>query len=191
MPTEEPQAEGSPNLLDACAVLSLYATRRMADILAAALDRCAVVDLVEQEALYVRRLVEGEVVQEPVDLRPLVGSGALSVMAAESEAELQTYIDLAVDLDDGEALTAAVAIHRGGLLVTDDRKAERLLAGRVRLRSTLAVIKDWADATAVAPATLLAVLTDVYDRGYQPPARHPLKSWWDASIGGDEDASGP
>lgn len=166
-------------LLDACSVLTLYATQRMAEVLTALPGSVAVVDLVEQEALYIRQVVEGELVSQPVDLGPLVATGMLSVVATQAEAELETFVDLAVDLDDGEALTAALAIHRGWVLVTDDAKAERLLAGRVRLRSTLDLIKVWADAEQVPDDDLHRMVRGIYERGYAPPRRHPLKPWWD------------
>lgn len=171
-------------LLDACAVLSLYATRHMAEVIARVDGPVAVAELVLEEALYVRRVIDGKSEREPVDLAPLIAAGALTVIAADNEEELQTFIDLAVHLDDGEAMTAALAIHRGHALVTDDAKAERLLAGRVRLRSTLALVRDWVDAERIDDATLRDALTGIYERGYQPPNRHELKDWWDNVIRG-------
>jgi hypothetical protein len=172
-------------LLDACTVLSLDATRRMAEIVAVVSGPVAVTDVVHQEALYVRRIVDGVSEREPVDLAPLIAANALSVIGTEDEDELQTFVDLAVDLDDGEAMTAALAIHRGYVLVTDDRKAERLLAGRVQLRATLDLVKAWAEAAQVDAGALRTVLIGIYERGYQPPNRHVLQAWWDEIIGGD------
>jgi predicted nucleic acid-binding protein len=133
--------------------------------------------------------VEGVPEREPIDLTPLVASGLLSVIGTEDEAELQTFVDLAVELDDGEAMTAALAIHREYVLVTDDRKAERLLARRVELRATLDVIQAWAEAEQVDDGTLRVVLTGVYERGYQPPNRHALKAWWDRVMSGSPPSS--
>lgn len=176
--------DSSPTLLDTCAVLSLYATRRMAEILALVHGPIAIFDVVYEESLYVRRVVDGESEREPVHLMPLVDSGVLSVIGTDDEGELQTFVDLAAELDDGEAMTAALAIHRSYVLVTDDRKAERLLAGRVPLRATLDLVKSWVDIEEVDVATVRAVLTGIYDRGYQPPNRHPLKGWWDGFMSG-------
>ncbi len=178
------QRQPNVTLLDACAVLSLYATRHMGEVISTLPGRVAVVDLVLEEALYIRRIVEGDAELEPVDLSPLVTAGLLAVLSPASEEELETFVDLAVDLDDGEAMTAALAIHRGSVLITDDRKAERLLAGRVQLRPTLELIKAWAEAEHVSGDRLRAVLVAVYERGYQPSRRHPLKPWWDASLSG-------
>ena len=179
-------SNGQPGgtLLDACAVLSLYATRRMAEIIAAVSGQVAVADVVLQEALYIRRIVDGVSEHEPVDLTPMVASRVLSVIGTTDEGELQTFVALAVDLDDGEAMTAALAIHRTYVLVTDDRKAERLLAGRIQLRATLDLVKSWSEAQQVDDGTLREVLMGIYERGYEPPNRHALKAWWDRIMSG-------
>lgn len=173
----DPQDRPTVALLDACAVLSLYATRYMDAILAVEPGPIAVVEIVVEEALYVRRVVEGDVEREPVDLSPLITTGRLLVLTPETDDELDTFVDLAVHLDDGEAMTAAVAIHRSCVLVTDDRKAERLLADRVQLRGTLDLIKAWVDVEHVPRDVLREALMGVYERGYQPSHRHLLRPW--------------
>lgn len=165
-------------VLDACAVLSLYATDRMDEIVRVLPPPVAVSGLVVEEALYIRRVIDGELAKERVDLAPLIDSGVLSVIEAESEQELVTFIDLAVDLDDGGAMSGALAIHRGWPLVTDDRKAERLLENRVRLRSTLHVVREWAERERVGAEELRAALTSIEERGYRPGKHHPHGKWW-------------
>jgi len=187
--TSDSHAAPARTVLDACAVLSLYATSRMEEIIATVPGTVAIAEMVLQEALYVRRIVDGVSEPEVVDLRPMVASGAPTVIDTDDEEELQTFVNLAVDLDDGEAMTAALAIHRSYVLVTDDRKAERLLAGRVQLRATLELVKAWADAEQIDAPTLRAVLTSIYERGYQPPNRHALKSWWETILSGGTDAT--
>lgn len=169
-------------VLDACAVLSLYATSRMDEIVRVLPPPVVVADLVVEEALYIRRVIEGEVAAERVDLTPLIDSGMLGVVQAETEQELLTFIDLAVDLDDGEAMSGALAMHRGWPLVTDDRKAERLLDGRVQLRSTLDVIREWAAVQRIGADELRAALASIDERGYRPGKRHPLSEWWEGVI---------
>lgn len=173
-------------LLDACAVVNLYATRRMEHILATIDGPVAVVDVVEREAQYVFRGGEGEDAKErePIDLQPCIGRGVLAVIETTDEEELLTYIDLSQELDDGEAMTAALAIHRGYTVVTDDRKAARVLAGQtVTLRTTLDLVRAWADHQAVSAEVLGVVLTDLRERGNYYPARsHPLRSWWDTAL---------
>jgi len=174
-------------LLDACAVVNLYATRRMEDILAAVDGPVAVADIVEREAQYVFQGGDGEDARErePIDLQPWVSQGVLTVIEATHEEELLTFIDLTQELDDGEAMTAALAVHRGFTVVTDDRKAVRVLTGRaVTFRSTLDLVKTWADQQAIGSDALRVVLIDLRERGnYYPSRRHPLRSWWDTALG--------
>lgn len=173
-------------LLDACAVVNLYATRRMDQILATIDGPVAVVDVVEREAQYVFQGGDGEDARErePIDLQSLVFQGVLTVIEATHEEELLTFIDLTQELDDGEAMTAALAIHRGFTVVTDDRKAVRVLASRaVPLRGTLDVVKTWADRQAIESEALRVVLTDLRERGnYYPSRNHALRRWWDTAL---------
>lgn len=70
------------------------------------------------------------------------------------------------------------------MVATDDRKAERVLADRVPLRSTLDLVKAWAAHGSVDQATLRAAVIDLRDRGsYVPRRAHPLRAWWDAVVG--------
>lgn len=169
-------------LLDACAVLSLYATQRIAEILDAMPGPVAVADLVVGEAQFIRHVEDDQVQLERVDLDFLIESGRLDVIAAESEEELLTFIDLTVDLDDGEAMSAALAIQRDCVLVTDDRKAERILAGRVQMRSTLEVVKHWAEVRRIALPELRAALIGIDQRGYRPARRHQFYGWWESIL---------
>ena len=85
---------------------------------------------------------------------------------------------------EGEALTSVVAIHCGDTVVTDDRKAARVVASRsVTLRTTLDLVKTWVEHQAMTTQMLHTVLTDLRERGnYYPPRSHPLKCWWDTAM---------
>jgi predicted nucleic acid-binding protein len=184
----EIQGDPAVTLLDACAVISLFATRWMGDIIDEIDGSVAVVDAVIAESLYVRRGGHGEDAREleTIDLKPFIESGKLAPITVDDEGELHLFIDLVATLrlDDGEAMTAAVAISRNYVMVTDDGKAERRLYGRVALRSTLDVIKVWADRRALDAKTVASALIDVRERrSYVPPPRHPLKGWWDLHVG--------
>ena len=178
-------------LLDACCLINLYATRRMREILADLPARFAVAERARAEAGYVRRGGGGEDAEErdPVDVGPLIAEGLLAVWEPETEAEAAMYVAFAVDLDDGEAMTCALAVHRGAVVATDDRKAKRLLGERaadVELTTTAAIIKRWAEIRQLAPAELARVLIDVQERGRFAPGRHDrLQSWWSASVRGE------
>jgi hypothetical protein len=74
-----------------------------------------VADVVRREAGYVFRGGDGPdtTEREPIDLGPLEEAGLLTTLSAESEEELRIYIDLTLEMDDGEAMTGAIASHRG------------------------------------------------------------------------------
>lgn len=66
---------------------------------------------------------------------------------------------------------------------TDDRKAIRLTAGRTDIRSSLDLIKTWADNSILGDDILRGVLVDIRARGNHSPSRnHPFKSWWDSIM---------
>lgn len=158
----------------------------MAEMIAVIQGSVSIVEIVRNESQFVLRGGDGEEAKErePVELRQFISTGAITVMASNDESELMTFIDLTLELDDGEAMTAAVAIHRGGIVVTDDRKASRVLQERnVPLLSTLDVCKNWVASTDEAPEFIRAALIAIRERGrYEPPKRHPLRSWWDAIL---------
>jgi predicted nucleic acid-binding protein len=120
-----------------------------------------------------------------VDFAPLYASGVLTVLTLET-TELGDYINFAAEMDDGEAMTCAIAGHRGGAVATDDRKARRVLtqdAPHLRLLSTLDLVHDWAFQQQIASAALRRALMNIRDRATYIPARsHALRAWWDISI---------
>lgn len=177
-------------LLDPCVVVNLYATRHLEAILDAVAYAPAIVDAVERESQFVFRGGDGDDARERerIDLAIPISNGVLSVIEATNKDELLTYIDLARELDDGEPLTVAVAIHRGHVVATDNRKAVRVLQ-RYNLMSmtSLDLIQEWAERQAVSSGILRAALSDLRLRGnYLPARRHPLKAWWDAALEGDD-----
>src|SRR5712692_6705387 len=102
-------------LLDACCLLNLHATRRLEEVLRTVRGRFAIVERVAAEALYTRRGGSGEDADEkdPIDFHPLVALGLLEVLCVETADEAASYIGFAAELDDGEAMTCALALHRG------------------------------------------------------------------------------
>src|SRR5947208_17094709 len=101
-------------ILDACCVITLYITERMGDILGSVPKPFVIAD-------YVFR---NEILR--FDLQALIDQGLLTVVSPGSEEEQDTFIDFAVHLDDGEAMTGAIAVHRNWAIATDDRKATSL-----------------------------------------------------------------
>ena len=170
-------------LLDASCLLNLYATGRIAEIAAALPWQLAVVDYVlEHETLYIRATggyeESGETV--PVDLSPIIEGGLLLVVRLEGPGEQAHFVELAADLDDGEAMTGAIAINRGLAVAIDDRKARRVLgekAPELRLLSTLELLHLWSAAVPDEEAGR-ALRAMRYGARYVPGQRDPLYAWW-------------
>lgn len=179
-------------LLDASCLLNLYATGRLRDIALALPYRLGVAEYVrEREALYVwrRGSTGNEDKRVPVDLASLVDEGAIQVVRPERPEEEATFVDFAAVVDDGEAFTIALALHRGYSVATDDRKARRILAERaqsVPLFSTLELLKAWAERASVSNDELRhAMLAIQSDASYIPSTRDPLYEWWLTITGFD------
>ncbi len=169
--------------LDCCSLLNLYATRRMQEMLQALSVRCVVAEAVVGEAVYVPRGGESAdaAEREPVDLQPLISTGLVEVWRPEKEAEYASFVSFAVDIDDGEAMACALALHRGAAVVTDDRKTVRILRNRVpqlAVFTTTQVLRFWAESIQLGNAALRAVLRDVEARARFVPGGHdPLQPW--------------
>ena len=171
-------------LLDAWAVINLCASRHFEDILSDLPYRFAVAEKVStDETLYVRRGGGGEdaLEKEPLKLDPSVSAGNLQVLPLLSDDEATTFVSLTTELDDGEAATIAIALHRKLSVATDDRKARsRLRQANVRSHSTLALLKEWCETRGLSSDEIATVLSDVRHRGsFLPPRGEPLQNWWD------------
>ena len=172
-------------LLDASCLLNLYATGRLREIASALPYQLGVADYVlEREALYTWApdpAGTGER-KEPVDVSSLVHEGLIHVLRLEHSEEEVTFVDLAALIDDGEAVTGALAFHRGCSVATDDRKARRLLEEHVPtvpLVSTLELLKLWAEEASIPDTELQAAMMSMKSwASYIPGARDPLHAWW-------------
>ena len=167
-------------LLDASCLLNLYATDRLLEIAPALSWQLAVADYVlEQEALYVRTIgAQEETV--PVDLSPLIDEGLLLVLRLENPSEQSSFVELAAVLDDGEAVTGAIALTRGHMVAIDDRKAKRVLGEKapgMRLVSTLELMRQWGESVPVQEVSD-ALRAMQHRARYIPGQRDPLYDWW-------------
>ena len=174
----------SPLLLDACTVLSLYASRRMEEILRANEGPFLIAEAVLHEALYVHVNVGGVREKEPVSLEPLLTADILAIVEPESDNELLTLFDLALQLDDGESMSGAIALHRGYRIATDDGKMIRLLGQRLSIVGTLDLVRAWVDAEPVPLPSVREALIGIAERGYVPSRTHPHRAWWDQMFMG-------
>ncbi|MFY9820260.1 MAG: hypothetical protein WAM82_02695 [Thermoanaerobaculia bacterium] len=131
-------------------------------------------------SLYVR---EPGTPAQAVDLTDLIATGLLDAMRPETETEQELFVSFADPLGDGEAMTCALAVSRGGAVATDDRKAIRLLGSLsppVQVLTTPFLLERWASQQGLSPHEIRKALQDVERRtNFRPGSRDPLREWWD------------
>ncbi|MDQ2651499.1 MAG: hypothetical protein M3Z20_00515 [Chloroflexota bacterium] len=151
--------------------------------------RFVVSDIVLRESLYVRRggLGDDTDERETIELQGILDVGLLEVVASDDDDELMTFIDLTTLIEEGEAMSIALAMHRGWFVMTDDRKARRLLLEReIACFSSLELVRHWSIARQPAPSEVQAILRAIEQRARWVPWRaHPLAGWWKQSVESD------
>jgi len=171
-------------ILDACCVITLAASGRMAGIVASLGMPVAVADFVRERE--VRLLASGDP-EDPgggaIDLGSLVDAGLLEIVGLERGDEHLTFLDFARHVDDGEALTGAIALHRDWAMATDDARACAFLAReapQLPLLSTPELVRHWVEQERPSAGAVREVLARIRRRArYAPGRNHPLARWWE------------
>jgi hypothetical protein len=177
-------------ILDACCVINLYASGEMSDILQALSTSVAVAAYVkDKEATRILCEPDGTSVRkyEQIDLQPFIDHGLLVIVSPDNEAEDTTYVNFAVDLDDGEAITGAIAFHRNWSIASDDRKAIAFLsrnAPYVQIVTTPEILQFWVSTANPHPDIVRRALRNIRTRArYEPDRGHTLYDWWQDKKG--------
>lgn len=186
----------APNgvILNACCVMSLYASGQMTSVLKALPGPIMITRYVlEQEVLRVYRATEESeaVPDEQIELAPFISAGLISSAPLASEEELKYFVELAKALgDDGEAWSGALAIQRGWALGIDDPRSSAIfnkIAPDLHVLSTPVFLHYWVDRTRPPPEMVRMALQNVERRAeYSPLPHHPLYTWWQGCISQQE-----
>jgi hypothetical protein len=169
-----------PPLLDACVAINLVASGVPLDDLAASAGvRFTMTSVAAAETLYLAPdRASGE--------RMVIDLSARSLDIVELDPdELASFVELAAQVDDGEAATLAVAIHRHLEVATDDRRGSRLAKEHgIAVVTTASLVRRWAN-DAAAPAAAIAAAVDAIRRcaSFIPPRSDPDYDWW-CGMGG-------
>jgi predicted nucleic acid-binding protein len=171
-------------VLDTCVLINLVATGQVEDILAS-MARSVVCAAVQKESLYLRSN-DPAVSREPVSLDALIAAGLLQPVDVTEGPEEELYVQHASRLDDGEAMSLAIAQSRGFHLATDDRKGRRLfmeaVGDRSRLLSTAGILREWAECRNVSKHKLREAIIAVVNRAkFTPAEADPDYKWWQAA----------
>ena len=171
----------SENILDACCLINLYATDMFREILRGIGGSWRVVAPALAEATFLRDVSDtGEEQLRQIDLSAAVSEGVLFIVDATTATELETFVELAAQLDDAEALGLAIAKHHGWRLATDDRKACSIARSMdVGVVTTPELMKAWAKAVGVGPTQIRAALSKItLHARFTPGPSFPEFKWW-------------
>jgi predicted nucleic acid-binding protein len=172
-------------VLDTCVLINLLATGRVAEIVRVIAPSRMVCSAVSEESLYLRPL-EAEGRPEAVDLQLLIAAGVLTPCQIEGVAEEDLYVTYALELDDGEAMSLAIAQSRNLVLATDERKARRLArenAPQLSIISTAEIIRAWAEGK--ERRDVIAAVRSILARArFRPADSDPLALWWNEMLDG-------
>ena len=169
-------------ILDTCALLNLIATGVIQEILSVIAQNSIICVLVQNESRHLRK--EDDISEkENVDLEPLINSKVIQLCDFETPDEQQLFVNLAVDLDDGEAMSVAIALSRNWYLATDDKPARRLFTENSHnnrlLTSTSDLIKEWAEKENIDDLAIKPILLKVERKAsFRPPKSDVNLQWW-------------
>lgn len=159
-------------ILDACCAITLFESGYMGAILTATQKEIAIASYVHEEEV------------KRANLQPLIDGGLLTVVVPEGEEEENTYVNYSVELEDGEAVSGAIAVHRNWAMATDETKAINFFARRapqLQLVSTPELVKYWVETTNQSLGVARTVLQSIRTRArYEPGPQHVLHEWWQA-----------
>ena len=173
-----------PVVFDASVLINLLASQQAEDIIRSLGVPAYICPVVLEETMYVRSEVAGEPPQE-VCMDKSLDAGALEEVDLNDDNEQELYIEYSMSLDDGEAMTIALAESRCLAVATDDKKARRLAqhdgSSVVSVISTPMLLRHWADVKrpSVEVVRLAINRIEVLAR-FRPDAADPLRQWWDS-----------
>ena len=168
-------------ILDACCVINLYASQQMEEILTVIPPAvCIAAYVKDKEILKTYNRSTGNA--EDIDLQVLIERDILLPVDLDLETEAETHVTFAAVLDDGEAITGAIAFHRKWAIATDDRAAINLFtheAPHLQIITTPELVKYWADKTQSSSEMINQCLQNIaFSASYRPSKKHPLYNWW-------------
>ena len=104
----------------------------------------------------------------------------MRICAPADDVEHALYVNLAMRLDDGEAMALAIAKNRGWKVATDDRKARNTAASiGVAVVTTPELLEHWATRTHCSDAETADTVRRVESLArFTPLDNSPAAEWW-------------
>lgn len=188
MQSDVPERHG-PFILDACSIICLEAADLLQRTLQILPGECFIASAVAAEAQWVYSWPsdDGSRHQETIDLQAHLSNGLLKIVTPETEAEAELFVQLASTvMDNGEAMSTAIATYRGATLITDERVATNYCRREdIACLSSLDIVKAWAEHDQATSEELSRALTGIVQRArYRPSRSHTLFEWWIQYVDG-------
>jgi predicted nucleic acid-binding protein len=170
---------GRDVVLDTCCLVNLAAIDGTLDCLASFELIWYVPTAVQTEGVFIRVAADSREVQR-IDLTPSITKGTVQICSPADDAEHALYVELALNLGDGEAMALAIAKHRGWKVATDDRKARtKADAVGVSVVTTPELVQRWASDTARSKADVTMALRRIETLArFSPAENSPAAKWW-------------
>ena len=187
MPNTQSTEEGmEEQIIDTCCLLNLYATADQTAIFEH-LGGIFVSGHVQREALWIRCVDHDSpphLVPQEIDLSEAIDAGQITVCDLEGQAEMDSFVHFAQQLDDGEASALALAKSRGWTVATDDRKARRISAEEgIRVVRTSEMMRSWVESQGMDDRQIGDVLRRIQTFGrFRPRHTDSLFEWWNQMI---------
>ena len=167
-------------LNDSSVLLNLLAADCLASIASDTGWQFAICPAVRDEVKKLRDAQTGEMIE--VDITPHIASGLLQVLELSGEEEQTLYVEQSIIVDDGEAMSIAIAAHRQLALAIDDKQAtnhtHRKFPG-IRIWSTPEILRHWTEVGCVNSEALREAIQLIETRArYFPAQSHALSGWW-------------
>ena len=177
----------SNTVLDSCCLINLCAVGGLSAWMGNVGVTWHIPSAVLSEALFLR-VADGVDASGKVrlDISVDIDGGLIESCDTTAESEVDLYVDLARELDDGEAMGLAIAHCRGWRLATDDGLArDKARALGVEVITTPELVRLWAHATDAQSPQIRTAVEAVRDRARFIPGREfPHWDWWHAHLNG-------
>lgn len=169
-------------IIDACVLINILASGMIERILKIASQEANICVLVQNESIFLRN--EADLTESiPIDIQPYIDSKLIKICGLETDKEQELFVNLAAKLDDGEAMSLAIALSREWDVATDDKKARRIFLENAqkeqKLASTSLLIKDWAEAENISEREIKNILSKIEKSArFHPAGSDANYQWW-------------
>lgn len=170
-------------IVDACCLINLYASGSLKAIISACGGDFYVSEEVRRESLSIRQVDPADtslLIPSPIDFSPEIFSGLIKECRLETKEEIDLYVNFAIEVDDGEASSLAIAKSRSWTVATDDRKAIRLASDSgIDIITTPELIERWVkNSKATDDEIKLTIRAIERFARFRPRRGSPLYTWW-------------